>query len=101
VVDVEAYLFGIEGLGAVHIRDLNDHHFQRPIHEIVASLPSVIEFAGMATAMTFLEWLELYGRAWRERDAATADQEEIDLRFGTPIVAGSRAAVEWWADPHG
>ncbi|MGH2555676.1 MAG: nuclear transport factor 2 family protein [Actinomycetota bacterium] len=81
--------------------------------------------------MRFREWLELYGKAWRERDAkglgeiftdnavyrsqpfrephvgteaireywrqATADQEEIDLRFGTPIVAGSRAAVEWWA----
>jgi SnoaL-like protein len=81
--------------------------------------------------MRFREWLELYGKAWRERDAevlgeiftenavyrsqpfrephvgteaireywrqATADQEEIDLRFGTPIVAGNRAAVEWWA----
>jgi hypothetical protein len=85
----------------------------------------------MVTPMRFREWLERYGRAWRERDAedigeiftenavyrsqpfrephvgteaireywrrATADQAEIDLRFGTPIVAGRRAAVEWWA----
>lgn len=33
---------------------------------------------------------------WRR---ATADQEELDLRFGDPIVSadGGRAAVEWWA----
>ncbi|MDQ3669199.1 MAG: nuclear transport factor 2 family protein [Actinomycetota bacterium] len=31
---------------------------------------------------------------WR---GATASQEEIDLRFGEPIVAGNRTAVEWWA----
>jgi ketosteroid isomerase-like protein len=81
--------------------------------------------------MTVEEWIEAYGRAWREKDAdaaaalftetavyrshplrephvgtdairayssrATADQEAIELRFGTPIVAGDRAAVEWWA----
>jgi uncharacterized protein (TIGR02246 family) len=28
---------------------------------------------------------------------ATATQRHLDLRFGQPIVAGSRAAVEWWA----
>jgi uncharacterized protein (TIGR02246 family) len=28
---------------------------------------------------------------------ATSKQAELDLRFGTPIVAGDRAAVEWWA----
>lgn len=81
--------------------------------------------------MTVAEWIEAYGRAWRERDAdaaaalftddavyrahplrephrgregihaywsgATSKQEDLDLRFGTPIVAGGRAAVEWWA----
>jgi ketosteroid isomerase-like protein len=81
--------------------------------------------------MTVEEWIEAYGRAWREKDAsaaaalftadavyrshplrephvgmeathrywsrATGDQEEFELRFGTPIVAGDRAAVEWWA----
>jgi uncharacterized protein (TIGR02246 family) len=81
--------------------------------------------------LTAEEWIEAYGRAWRERDAdaaaalftgdavyrshplrephrgrdairdywsgATSRQLEIDLRFGTPIVAGERAAVEWWA----
>jgi ketosteroid isomerase-like protein len=33
---------------------------------------------------------------WRR---ATADQEELDLRFGEPVVSadGKRAAVEWWA----
>lgn len=31
---------------------------------------------------------------WR---AATATQEELDLRFGDPVVAGDRVAVEWWA----
>jgi ketosteroid isomerase-like protein len=31
---------------------------------------------------------------WR---GATFTQEQLDLRFGEPIVAGSRAAVEWWA----
>jgi ketosteroid isomerase-like protein len=28
---------------------------------------------------------------------ATSTQEELDLRFGTPVVQGSRVAVEWWA----
>jgi uncharacterized protein (TIGR02246 family) len=28
---------------------------------------------------------------------ATSSQKELDLRFGRPIVAGDRAAVEWWA----
>jgi uncharacterized protein (TIGR02246 family) len=28
---------------------------------------------------------------------ATVTQRQLDLRFGQPIVAGSRAAVEWWA----
>ena len=31
---------------------------------------------------------------WR---SATRTQEQIDLRFGEPIVVGKRAAVEWWA----
>jgi uncharacterized protein (TIGR02246 family) len=28
---------------------------------------------------------------------ATATQDEIELRFGEPVVSGNRAAVEWWA----
>ncbi len=28
---------------------------------------------------------------------ATASQADLDLRWGTPIVAGNRAAIEWWA----
>jgi uncharacterized protein (TIGR02246 family) len=81
--------------------------------------------------MTVAEWIEAYGRAWRDRDAdaaaslftddavyrshplrephrgrdaireywagATSGQADLDLLFGTPIVAGDRAAVEWWA----
>jgi ketosteroid isomerase-like protein len=31
---------------------------------------------------------------WRH---ATGPQEELDLRFGEPVVSGGRAAVEWWA----
>jgi uncharacterized protein (TIGR02246 family) len=31
---------------------------------------------------------------WR---GATDGQEELDLRFGTPVVADDRVAVEWWA----
>lgn len=31
---------------------------------------------------------------WRR---ATATQAEFDLRLGAPVVAGDRAAVEWWA----
>jgi ketosteroid isomerase-like protein len=31
---------------------------------------------------------------WRQ---ATSTQEELDLRFGAPLVAGERVAVEWWA----
>ena len=31
---------------------------------------------------------------WR---SATSTQEDLDLRFGRPIVEGSRASVEWWA----
>lgn len=31
---------------------------------------------------------------WR---AATDSQQELDVRFGRPIVDGDRAAVEWWA----
>jgi hypothetical protein len=33
-------------------------------------------------------------RAYWER--ATSSQEEVDVRMGTPIVAGNVAAVEWW-----
>jgi ketosteroid isomerase-like protein len=28
---------------------------------------------------------------------ATGAQEDLDLRFGTPIVQGSTVVVEWWA----
>jgi hypothetical protein len=28
---------------------------------------------------------------------ATSTQEELDLRFGNPVVDGRRAVVEWWA----
>lgn len=28
---------------------------------------------------------------------ATASQEELEVRWGTPIVSDQRAAVEWWA----
>ena len=31
---------------------------------------------------------------WRE---ATSTQEDLDLRFGAPIVHGNRVVVEWWA----
>ncbi len=31
---------------------------------------------------------------WRR---ATATQQDLDLRFGTPVVAGNRVTVEWWA----
>jgi hypothetical protein len=31
---------------------------------------------------------------WR---SATATQQDVELRFGTPLVSGSLAAVEWWA----
>lgn len=29
--------------------------------------------------------------------AAVATQEDRDIRVGSPVVEGSRAAVEWWA----
>ena len=28
---------------------------------------------------------------------ATSTQEELDLRFGEPLVEGSKVVVEWWA----
>jgi hypothetical protein len=28
---------------------------------------------------------------------ATSTQEELDLRFGEPVVEGRKAVVEWWA----
>lgn len=30
-------------------------------------------------------------------DEATSTQENLDLRFGEPVVNGKRVAVEWWA----
>ena len=30
-------------------------------------------------------------------DRAVGGQRDLDLRFGRPIEAGDRAAVEWWA----
>jgi uncharacterized protein (TIGR02246 family) len=30
-------------------------------------------------------------------DRATAPQRDLDLRFGTAVVARDRVAVEWWA----
>lgn len=45
-----------------------------------------------------------YSRPFRERQGpreyvawAFADQKEAECRFGEPIVAGDRAAVDWWA----
>lgn len=50
---------------------------------------------------TYLE--EPYGEPFRGRDGVrdywtrvTATQEDIEFRTGEAIVAGSRAAVEWW-----
>lgn len=31
---------------------------------------------------------------WRD---STSTQEELDLRFGNPLVVGNRVVVEWWA----
>jgi ketosteroid isomerase-like protein len=31
---------------------------------------------------------------WRD---TTSTQEELDLRFGNPLVVGNRVVVEWWA----
>lgn len=28
---------------------------------------------------------------------ATSSQEELELRWGTPVISGNRVAVEWWA----
>ena len=28
----------------------------------------------------------------------TATQSDVELRYGTPVVAGRKAAVEWWAN---
>jgi hypothetical protein len=72
-------------------------------------------------------WVEGWSRAWPLRDAdlvaalytedalfsthpfrppqgprayaawAFADQRDVEFRFGEPIVAGDRAAVDWWA----
>ncbi len=81
--------------------------------------------------MNVHEWVEAYGRAWREKDGdavvalftedaeyrsspfrepslgsegiraywarATSTQENADVRMGTPIAAGDKVAVEWWA----
>ena len=33
---------------------------------------------------------------WRR---ATVSQNQLELRFGTPVVADQRIAVEWWATP--
>lgn len=72
-------------------------------------------------------WVEGWSRAWSARDPdalaglyaegavffshpfrdpqapgeyaawAFADQDDVDFRFGEPIVDGDRAAVDWWA----
>jgi len=33
VVDVEPDLFGVEGLGAVHVRNRDYHYLERPVHD--------------------------------------------------------------------
>ncbi len=40
------------------------------------------------------EGREAIKRYWREEPEL---HEELDLRFGNPIISGRRAAVEWWA----
>lgn len=30
--------------------------------------------------------------------SVTKTQQSVELRYGTPIVAGNRVAVEWWAN---
>jgi hypothetical protein len=44
-----------------------------------------------------------YSQAFREPEAPAAyvarvfaDQREAECRFGTPVAAGGRAAVDWW-----
>jgi hypothetical protein len=81
----------------------------------------------MNTRAAARRWAETWERAWPERDTAAiaalyADgnvyralafrepttaarylpdtfesEQEIECRFGEPVVAGDRAAVEWWA----
>jgi hypothetical protein len=45
-----------------------------------------------------------YSHPFRERQApreylawAFGDEDAVECRFGAPVVAGSRAAVDWWA----
>jgi hypothetical protein len=38
--------------------------------------------------------IEAIREYWRD---STSSQEELDLRFGNPLVVGNRVVVEWWA----
>jgi len=81
----------------------------------------------METADAARRWAEEWARGWREHDAdriealyadgavfrsapfrpprnpreyvdwAFSDEDSVECRFGEPIVAGDRAAVEYWA----
>ena len=37
---------------------------------------------------------EAISEYWRQ---STSTQEDLDLRFGQPVVHGNRVVVEWWA----
>jgi ketosteroid isomerase-like protein len=62
--------------------------------------------AGDASAVEALyaEGARFFSHPFREHqeprayaDWAFADQMTAECRFGTPVVAGDRAAVDWWA----
>jgi uncharacterized protein (TIGR02246 family) len=51
---------------------------------VFTSQPFREPLLGPAGVGAYMEW-------------AFADQQDVDFAFGEPIVAGDRAAVEWWA----
>jgi ketosteroid isomerase-like protein len=57
-----------------------------------------------AVAALYADPAVFYSHPFRDREVpreyvewAFADQEEAECRFGTPVVDGDRAAVDWWA----
>ncbi len=43
-------------------------------------------------------WARVWHDAWEARDTEAFDEERSPrVWVGTPIVAGDRAAIEWWA----
>ncbi len=95
VIDVEAEPLGIERLGTFDVRDGNDHHFKRPVHQ---ASPSIVRLGHQtrdpvkpSNASTSVDPIGFFGLGQRLPAFAVSRCAEAEARIesvqATPVVA--------------